>query len=190
MNESDVSKVIADTAPDLLAYFRRRVLVPEDAADLVSETFIAVWRTRKRMPQDDERARMWIFGVARNILRRHSRSRARYDALTMRLGAVLDPTPWRDDDSGLEVRAAVAALPDQLAELIRLVHWDGFSVEQAATLMKIPPSTARTRHARAKTLLRASMTSEEERDEEFSQTTVRPRVPEHHLLRFAPKGKS
>lgn len=159
MERQNAERVLTDTAPDLLAYFRRRVAHVEDAADLVNETVIVAWRTVSRMPREDEQARMWIFGVARNILRRHSRSHARRDALTARLAATLDPHPWRDDDTGIEVRAAIAALPHELAELVRLVHWDGFSLEQAATLMKIPASTARTRHARAKELLRASLAS-------------------------------
>ncbi|WP_167043838.1 sigma-70 family RNA polymerase sigma factor [Salinibacterium sp. ZJ454] len=165
MKLQDAERVLADTAPDLLAYFRRRVASVEDAADLVNDTVIAAWRTVSRMPSGDEQARMWIFGVARNILRRHGRSQARRDALTARLASTLDSHPWSDDDAGIEVRAAIDALPSELAELVRLVHWDGFSLEQAAILMKTPASTTRTRHARAKELLRAALASPRERVE-------------------------
>lgn len=137
------------------------------------------------MPREDEEARMWIFGIARNILRRHSRSHARRDALTARLASTLDPHPWRDDDNGIDVRTAIAALPHDLAELVRLVYWDGFSLEQAATLMKIPASTARTRHARAKELLRASLASPENHvDAHAVLPRVKPAVhPEPHNRR-------
>jgi RNA polymerase sigma-70 factor (ECF subfamily) len=62
----------------------------------------------------------------------------------------------RVDDAD-DVRVAVAGLPERLAELIRLVHWDGFSIEQAAQHMGINPSTARSRHARAKDLIRQQL---------------------------------
>ncbi len=157
MRDADAERVLTDLAPSLLAFFRRRVTDSEDAADLVNETIIAAWRSAQRMPADDEQARMWVFGVARNMLRHHDRSKSRRDALTLRLASTLDPSPWVHDGVSVEVRAAVDALPEDLGELIRLVHWDGFSLEQAAVLMGVASSTIRTRHARAKELLRAAL---------------------------------
>jgi RNA polymerase sigma-70 factor (ECF subfamily) len=52
---------------------------------------------------------------------------------------------------------AVAALPDELAELVRLVHWDGFRLVEAAELIGISASTARGRYARARELLYRSI---------------------------------
>jgi RNA polymerase sigma-70 factor (ECF subfamily) len=40
------------------------------------------------------------------------------------------------------------------------VHWDGFSVAEAAALLGIPASTARGRHQRAKDDLRAALSIE------------------------------
>src|SRR5690606_2310083 len=131
----------------------------EDAADLVSETMIAAWKASRRMPHDPEQARMWLFGVARNVLRHHVRSTSRRDALVARLGQALAEGSVPDRESDLDVRAAVAALPENLAELIRLVHWDGFSLEDAAAHLRIPASTARGRHSRARQLLQESLVS-------------------------------
>ncbi len=151
---------LADAAPALLGYFLRRVEPPEDAADLVSETMAAAWRASRRMPAEPEAARMWLFGVARNVLRNHERGARRRDALVDRLrlaiGAVAPPP---DAEALAEVRAAVAALPSELAELVRLVHWDGFTIEEAAAFLDLPASTARGRHQRAKLLLREALTA-------------------------------
>ncbi|SDH82948.1 RNA polymerase sigma factor [Agrococcus jejuensis] len=153
-----VERVLEAAAPTLLGYFVRRTTDPHDAADLVSETFVAAWRARRRMPADDEQARMWLFGVARNVLRHHERSHRRRTAATVALGQALAAAPApADGDDARDVRAALETLPEQLAELVRLVHWDGLSLEQAATLLRIPASTARGRHARAKALLRAAL---------------------------------
>ena len=142
MRTKDAEHVLTQNAADLLAYFRRRVTNAEDAADLVNDTVIAALRAAKRMPKGEEP---------------HHRAQSRRDALTARLAATSDPNPWTDDHTGIDVRAAVEKLPDELAELVRLVHWDGFSLEQAAILMRVPASTARTRHVRAKKLLRAAL---------------------------------
>ena len=153
-----LSVVFADVAPALLGFFLRRVEPAEDAADLVSETLAAVWRSARRMPADPEAARMWCFGVARNVLRNHERGRRRRDALADRLreSIALAGTPAFSDDE-LDLRSAIAELPPELAELIRLVHWDGFTVAEAAELLDVPASTARSQHARAKLLLREAL---------------------------------
>lgn len=158
MTRSSLEPVLAEAAPALLGYFVRRVDVAEDAADLVNETLIAAWRAETRAPRDPRAARMWLFGVARNILMHHDRAQRRRDALVARLAEAITRARTPDQDAALDVRAAVASLPGDLAELVRLVHWDGFSLEDAATLLEIPASTARGRHARAKELLRERLT--------------------------------
>ncbi len=158
MRTERVADVLAATAPALLGYFVTRVDPREDAADLVSETLALVWRRAGRVPDDRDEAQRWIFGVARNVLRNHERGARRRDALAARLRSVLVEAPPTDDES-VALRTMVASLPGELAELVRLVYWDGFSVEDAARHLGIPASTARGRHQRAKAALRALMSS-------------------------------
>ncbi|MGB4137926.1 MAG: sigma factor-like helix-turn-helix DNA-binding protein [Microbacterium sp.] len=73
---------------------------------------------------------------------------------------VLTRSPAPSADLGVEVRDAIARLDGGLAELIRLVHWDGFSIVDAAALLGIPPSTARGRYQRAKDALREMLDPE------------------------------
>jgi RNA polymerase sigma-70 factor (ECF subfamily) len=168
----DPEAAIADAAPALLGYFLRRVELADDAAELVNETLIEAWKVVRRMPSDSQAARMWLFGVARNVLRHHRRSRRRRDALVERLGQAVRLARVPDEDVVLEVRAAVRSLPGDLAELIRLVHWDGFTLEEAAVHLGIPASTARGRHARAKQLLRVTL-GETENDSTVSSSVER-----------------
>ncbi|MCH1883359.1 RNA polymerase sigma factor [Agrococcus sp. ARC_14] len=156
-----VDRALEAAAPALLGYFLRRTDDPHDAAALLNETLFTAWRAAGRMPKDEERARMWLFGIARNTLRHHERGQRRRTAAVLELSKVIAAAPrLLADDDAVGVRDAVASLPTELAELIRLVHWDGFSVEQAAALLRIPASTARSRHARAKALLRAALADE------------------------------
>lgn len=147
-------------ASDLLAYLSRRV-GPDDAADLLSETMVVAWRRVRRLPDDPERARMWLFGVARGTLLNHARGERRRWALADRIRSHADATLSADPaDAGSEVRDAISRLEPDLAELVRLVHWDGFSLTDAAELLGVPASTARGRHQRAKAELRAALSVE------------------------------
>lgn len=60
-------------------------------------------------------------------------------------------------DKGGEVRDAMARLKPELAEIVQLVHWDGFTLAEAAGIVGIPAATARSRYARAKDDLRAAL---------------------------------
>ena len=158
MTSTRVETVIADALPQLLAYFIRRVDHRDDAADLLGATLESAWKASRRMPHDPVEARMWLFGVARNSLLHHHRTVRRRDALVVRLGRSIESTEHNGDSDALDVRAAVAALPTDLGELIRLIHWDGFTFEQASSHLGVSASTLRTRHARAKQLLQAALT--------------------------------
>lgn len=155
--------VVGDASGAVLGYLTRRVDSPEDAADLLGETLLVAWRRKNDLPADDERARMWLFGVAKGLLANYHRGVFRRNALAARLRGELDAVAAQHPDpaDAAEIRAAVNDLPDDQRELVMLVHWDGFSIAEAAALLEVNPSTARTRYARARTeLARALATAE------------------------------
>ncbi len=51
----------------------------------------------------------------------------------------------------------IARLSPDLAELVRVVHWDGLSLVAAAEVLGISASTARGHYARAKRQQRAAL---------------------------------
>ncbi|MEV4357463.1 sigma factor [Nonomuraea sp. NPDC049625] len=57
------------TYDQITAYAGRRCDSPQDAADVVAETFVIVWRKIDELPPGAE-ARLWVYGVARNVLAR------------------------------------------------------------------------------------------------------------------------
>ena len=145
------------SAADLLAYLSRRA-GGDDAADLLGETMVVAWRRVSDLPDEPERARMWLFGIARGTLANYARGQRRRWALADRLRSRMGQTAVAPAaDEGLEVRDAIARLAPDLAEIVRLVHWDGMSLTQAAELLGIPSSTARGRYARAREMLRAEL---------------------------------
>jgi len=155
-----VELLVRAHTPALLAFFARRVSPVEDAADLLSETFLAAWRRVNSIPDDDEAVRPWLFGIARNVLLHHRRSHVRRTALADRLRDDLktEPSPgFAASTSATEVREALTHLAEKDRELITLIHWDGLSVAEAAGVLRLNESTARSRYRRAKARLREEL---------------------------------
>src|SRR5215207_10059445 len=69
------ARLYGDHGRDVLAYALRRAAGPEDAADVVAETFLTAWRRLPDVPPDPE-ARLWLYGVARRILAKSAPRRA------------------------------------------------------------------------------------------------------------------
>jgi DNA-directed RNA polymerase specialized sigma24 family protein len=83
--QDHIEASLREAAPDLLAYFERRVAPREDAADLLGELMLQAWRNARSAPAEEEQRRMWLYGVARNVLANHTRSVRRRTALVDRL---------------------------------------------------------------------------------------------------------
>lgn len=157
LEDARLTAALGAASADLLAYLQRRVGY-DDAPDLLGETMVVAWRRVSELPADPERARMWLFGIARGTLLNHARGERRRWALADRVRretSAVAASPPADD--GTEVRDAIDRLDGDLAELVRLVHWERLSIAEAAEVVGIPASTARGRYAKAKQELRAML---------------------------------
>lgn len=145
---------VAPLVPLLLRYFARRVTPTDDAADCTSETLIALWRHRGRLPADEDQRRAWAYGIARRVLANHRRGRVRRDLAheTLRAAAAVPPPPVPDE--AFVAAEALRLLPERDQELIRLVVWEELSIAQAGRLVGVGAATARSRYARALARLR------------------------------------
>lgn len=150
---------LRDASSDLLAYFVRRVASPEDAADLYGEVMLTAWKKIDKMPEFSERQRMWLFVIAAHTLSNYRRTASRRLQLTERLRhhvAATTPAP----ENAYAVRDAVLRLHQAQRELVMLIHWDGFTIVEAAEILGLNPSTARSRYAAARELLRDALIDE------------------------------
>ncbi|MFF2050402.1 RNA polymerase sigma factor [Leifsonia sp. NPDC058194] len=154
VTQSGFEHFVEDVAPDLLAYFARRVSPTEDAADCLSETLLVLWRRHPDLPTEGDARRAWAFGVARRVLANHRRGTVRRLALADQLRTALLTAPQRLHDKD-EIAEALSRIKDQDRELVTLVLWDGLGVAEAGAVLGLKPATARTRFARAKVRLRA-----------------------------------
>jgi RNA polymerase sigma factor (sigma-70 family) len=147
----------------ILAYALRRVEDPEDAADVVAETFLVAWRRLDEVP-NDARARLWLFGVARRVIANRHRAERRRTRLGERLAESLRtdlttrPAPAGE---AAEVLRAMSGLGDDDRELLLLVSWEELSPGEAAKVLGISSLAARSRLHRARRRLRTLLEQQE-----------------------------
>jgi len=102
-----------------------------------------------------------MFVVLRNVLSNGARARRNRSAATLRLAQMLRAKSGRDtvhqSDLAMDVARALESLSHDQAELVRLVHWDGFTIAEAGKIMGVGASTARGRYASARAGLRAAL---------------------------------
>ncbi|MGV8885682.1 MAG: RNA polymerase sigma factor [Microbacteriaceae bacterium] len=172
----DIHQFVAREGPALLDYFIRRVESTDDAADLLSDAFVVLWRRRASIPSDMTESRMWLYGVARKVLTTHRRGTGRRKNLSERLRlelAVASNAPHHEEALLYEhVRHLIKDLDEIDREIIGLVYWEGFALVEVAQILSMKPATVRSRHARARAALRMALleNGDEESDESDAGT--------------------
>lgn len=159
--EARFHRLFNETRHDLLAYALRRTLRPEDAADVVAETYLIAWRKLDSLPQGGE-ARLWLFGVARNVILRGATRQHALQAVVDRLSLELreaGPIAEQADDGRARVlRSALAALPEQQREVLLLTAWEGLTPREVAAATGAPVNLVRVRLHRARSRLKHELT--------------------------------
>lgn len=142
-------------ADDLLAYFYRRVLDAEVAADLLAETFAVAFEKRGRFRDTGAPGAGWLYGIAARELSHWYRRQAVELRAVRRLGIAIPPL---DDESlariealadSRERRAAVADalthLPDGERSAVQLRVVEELDYAQIAARLSCTEGAARIR---------------------------------------------
>ena len=135
----------------ILGYVLRRTGNPDDAADVIAETFLTAWRRLEDMPPGPQ-ARLWLYGVARRVLANHHRGQRRAAALATRLRADLTAAYRPPEYTGelALVAAAFRGLPAADRELLALSAWEGLDHGQIAVVLDCSRNAVRIRLHRAR----------------------------------------
>jgi RNA polymerase sigma-70 factor (ECF subfamily) len=149
--------------PAVLAYHRRRVGLPEVAADLTAETFARALQSRAGYKPSRGSAAGWIFGIAHHVLV----DSARRGTVEQRAREKLGMLPMELDDEDLErvnllggddeLHAALDALPEdqRTAIVARYVHDETY--DETAERLQTSSAVVRKRVSRGLTRLRDHM---------------------------------
>jgi RNA polymerase sigma factor (sigma-70 family) len=144
--------VYAVTYEHILGYAVRRCDTPEDAADVVAETFTIAWRRVDALPQGPE-ARLWLYAVARNVLANHRRGQVRQQSRNVALDHDLADLYAGTPETSVELGAIAGAfreLPHGDRELISLVAWEGLDHGEIAQVLDCSRNAVRIRLHRAR----------------------------------------
>lgn len=134
-----------------------------DIDDVVSETFIAAFRSRGRYDQAYSDARPWLLGIATNVLRHHQRSEGRRLARLRGHVHINESSPDLADSvaSAIDHESELARVDQALGRLdphqrdvILLAASCDLTYEEIARSLDLPVGTVRSRLSRARKRLR------------------------------------
>jgi RNA polymerase sigma-70 factor (ECF subfamily) len=149
-------------APWLSARLTRRCNSADAVADVLQDTFMALWKGAERWRGTGEVA-AWLWGIAARRL--VSRLRRNRDALMLPLQDVA--ATWPAEISAEErvllgveygdLGNALLGLSPEMRAVVQAVVLDGLTTREAARLLGIPQNTVKSRLHRAKAHLRQDL---------------------------------
>ena len=135
---------------------------PELASDLAQDTFMAAQRCLDRVTADRP-FRAWLYGIARNMVRRTERTRrlrqlVSLDWLQEQRGDTVRSLHQDDGSAAVHERALIArtlgSLSPPLREALILHRLAGYTTREIAQILSIAPKAAEQRVTRASKLFR------------------------------------
>lgn len=156
------------------AYCYRR-LGRNDVADAEAEVFLVAWRRIDQAPREADEL-LWLYGVARNVVRNSMRSSIRRRRLRGKIGSMNQPNPPTPETlvvrsaEDSELLTAVARLRPLDQELLRLRTWEELSLADIARVTELSVRAVESRLARVRKQLARSLGVPKS-----SRSTVSPR---------------
>jgi RNA polymerase sigma-70 factor, ECF subfamily len=169
------SELYRRTHVDLLAFLLRRCSSAEDAADCLAETYLVAWKKRDQMPSGAE-TRPWLFGVARNVIRRGHELRGRTAAAASALAAEVERSatvcPAPDVAEPDPVTEAIRELPELDREIITMLIWDDLAPREVAAVLGLTANVVRVRAHRARAKLKEALAGQDPDGDAEPETTL------------------
>lgn len=143
----------------LLAYARALTKEDHTSRDLVQDAFVVAWRNLATFDVTRDFG-SWMRGIVRNKWRESLRKNARELSLDDEALEYLeaDARQWDGlrDQGGVFVRLELCLkkLPENLAGAVKAFYYDGYSSDEAASVLSVQSATLRKRLERARGGLR------------------------------------
>jgi RNA polymerase sigma-70 factor (ECF subfamily) len=124
-DDLDWDAIYADQAPRVYNYFRFRMGIEVDVAELTSRTFERAWRSRARYRRDIAGFATWLFTIAKNVGVDYLQGQRSHLPVDAALDVAAEGTPEKDAErrSDLSRLALLTqSLSDRESELIALKY--------------------------------------------------------------------
>jgi RNA polymerase sigma-70 factor, ECF subfamily len=120
---------------------------PGLAEEVVQEVMVRVWRHAEDFDPARGSLRSWIYRIASNVVVDAHRRRAARVPVAGHDAAepVDDVDAFEREILVWQLRAAVGRLSPEHQEVIRLVHFDGLKLREAAEVLGVPLGTVKSR---------------------------------------------
>ncbi len=142
---------VIETVGEPLRQYAARRTDAETAQDVVADAFLVIWRRLDDVPVGGELP--WCYAVARNCLANAERSARRQRGLLTRI-ARMDPPPQVEvavpDAPDSSLHRALAQLPADDRELLRLWAWEDLAPAEIAVVLHTTSNAVSIRLHRAK----------------------------------------
>jgi len=174
------SQRIEEMMNSLYAMANRLTRNSTDAEDLVADAVVKAWTAIETL-EDESRFRPWMFRILHNCFISDYRKKSVRPSETS-----YDENPGDDEEEqvvsyllnqpneflcwwaeperefvnnllGDDIMTAVDALPEAFRVTVLLVNLEGFSYDEAAEVLGVPPGTVRSRMKRGRTLLQKAL---------------------------------
>ncbi|MDQ3341742.1 MAG: sigma-70 family RNA polymerase sigma factor [Myxococcota bacterium] len=124
-----------------------------DAEDLAQESLVIAWRKQGELDRDRS-LDAFLYGIARNVYRNHTRTLRRRAEEPSSHDVVADARELTDT---VALRDALHALPENQQDIVILHELEEYTLKETAELLAIPFDTAKDRLRRAREVLRERM---------------------------------
>lgn len=157
--------LFAHFAPRLKSYILRLGSSDSQAEELAQEAMVTVWRKADRYDPERAAASTWIFTIARN-LRIDAFRRGNHPELDPEDPALVPDAPPAADaevarkQDAERVRAALAELPEEQREVVRMSFFDDLTHTEISDALNIPLGTVKSRIRLAFARIRTSLDDE------------------------------
>jgi len=159
----------------------------EEAADAVQDALISAFRAADRF-RGDSAVTTWLHRIVVNAcLDRVRRSNARP---TTELPQTEVAAPERDTDTVLDVRAALARLPDEQRLALVLVDMQAVPVADAAAMLGVPVGTVKSRCARGRARLAVMLGYLRNPDDPGGVSSQNPAPSQNTVIASRTEGQS
>lgn len=126
------------------------------AEDAVQDTFVKAWQAHDHF-RGEASEKSWLMRIAVNTCRDLRRGKwFRHVDRQVRMEDLPEPAEtfqWEDDT----VTRAILALPDGLRQVVTLRYYQGFTVQEAADILKLSRRAVHYRLEKAERLLKESL---------------------------------
>ena len=139
-------------------------LTQDSAEELVQETMVKVWRKSPSFKPENASASTWIYTIARNTRIDWFRKQSRQDPEALHAEDIYDDNEQTPYSTLARIRRSshvnqqLSELPQEQAEVLKMMYFQGLSGQQIADSLDLPLGTVKSRTRLALAKLKIGLT--------------------------------